>query len=125
MPAKSGTSSGVMSYFLFFGAYTVLSVSGLAILKHFLPQFSFSTRVPVRLAAFLALGASLYAASFVTWLLILRTFPLATAYPIAVGLTICGTTILAVLILGETLGPVQILGIVSIMAGVILLARKA
>jgi multidrug transporter EmrE-like cation transporter len=113
-----------MGYILFFGAYTVLSVSGLAILKHFLPELSLSTRLPVRLAVWLTLGACLYAASFITWLLILRSFPLATAYPISVGLTICGTTIVALLVLGETLRPVQIFGIVSILAGIILVTRK-
>lgn len=114
-----------MSYLLFFGAYTLLSVTGLAILKHFLPQMSLSPRLPIRLVAWLTLGASLYAASFATWLLILRTFPLATAYPISVGLTICGTTIVALLLLGETLRPVQFFGIASILMGIILVTRKA
>jgi multidrug transporter EmrE-like cation transporter len=124
MPAKPLAKPDSMGYILFFGAYTVLSVSGLAILKHFLPELSLSTRLPVRLAVWLTLGACLYAASFITWLLILRSFPLATAYPISVGLTICGTTIVALLVLGETLRPVQIFGIVSILAGIILVTRK-
>jgi multidrug transporter EmrE-like cation transporter len=125
MPAKPLAKPESMSYLLFFGAYTILSVSGLAILKHYLPQVSLSTRLPMRLAAWLILGASLYAASFATWLLILRSFPLATAYPISVGLTICGTTIVALLVLGETLRPIQFFGIASILMGIILVTRKA
>jgi multidrug transporter EmrE-like cation transporter len=125
MPAKPLAKPDSMGHILFFGAYTVLSVSGLAILKHFLPELSLSTRLPVRLAAWLTLGAGLYAASFIIWLLILRSFPLATAYPISVGLTICGTTVVALLVLGETLRPVQIFGIASILAGIILVTRKA
>jgi len=113
---------------ILFAAYVVSSVSGLAILKRFLPQVSF----PLRWAqtgdmgklGYLGLGAFLYVVSFALWLAILRSFPLITSYPVAVGLTICGTTAVSYLFLGEKLHLDQAAGIVLILLGAILTLRQ-
>jgi multidrug transporter EmrE-like cation transporter len=65
----------------------------------------------------------LYAISFTVWLVILRSVPLAIAYPAAVGATLCGATAVAVIVLGETIGVSQGAGIALILIGIVLIFR--
>ena len=65
----------------------------------------------------------MYILSFGLWMFILRSMPLAVAYPAAVGATLCGTSIVSVTILGENIRVGQGAGIALIMVGVVLVFR--
>ena len=109
-----------------FTAYVLSSVSGLAILKSHIACLSFPLRgdsATPRVLAYLVLGTSLYITSFGLWLAILRSIPLATAYPTAVGLTILGTTTVSLVILHENLRAHQAVGIALILLGAFLTLR--
>jgi len=109
-----------------FTAYVLSSVSGLAILKSHLARLPFPLRgvwATPGVLAYLFLGTGLYLASFGLWLAILRSFPLATAYPAAVGLTILGTTAVSLVILRENLRAAQAVGIALILLGAFLTLR--
>jgi multidrug transporter EmrE-like cation transporter len=112
-----------------FTTYVVTSVTGLAILKNFLPRLTFPIRLgtapPLRIGLWIASGSALYVMSFALWLVILRNTPLAIAYPAAVGATLCGTTAVAACILGESIGVVQGTGIALIVVGIVLVFRGA
>ena len=108
--------------------YIGASVAGLATLRHFLPKVAFPLRwdnlPPVSVRAGLIVGGGLYVFSFGLWLLILRAVPLAVAYPAAVGLTICGSTAVSVLLLGERIHLSQAFGIVLVLLGVMFVVHK-
>ncbi|PYX63280.1 MAG: hypothetical protein DMG74_17725 [Acidobacteria bacterium] len=110
-----------------FAGYVVSSVWALPILKNFLPQVALSARrvsLPsLKIVLWLGFGASLYLLSFGLWLLILRSLPLTTAYPAAVGTTLCGTILVSVFILGENLRLSQGAGIALILVGFVLVFR--
>ncbi|HRO58629.1 MAG TPA: SMR family transporter [Burkholderiaceae bacterium] len=67
-------------------------------------------------------GLLAYGLSFVLWLLALRDVPLTIAYPF-MGLTLVLVAIFGVALLGETLGPARLFGMLLICAGLVLLAR--
>jgi multidrug transporter EmrE-like cation transporter len=110
-----------------FAGYVLFSVAGLIILKRYLPQIA-----PVRWAdvsaaslTWIAFGALLYLASFALWLFILRNVPLSTAYPVAVGLTLCGTTLASLSLLREHIPAGKAVGILLIIGGVIFVSRNS
>src|SRR5262245_35021906 len=108
--------------------YIAASVAGLATLRHFLPQVQLplnrATLPPAGVRVGLLVGATMYVFSFGLWLLILRAVPLAVAYPAAVGLTICGSTAVSVLLLGERINLIQGTGIALVLVGVMMILRK-
>ena len=112
--------------FVLFTGYVLSSVSGLAILKSQLTRLSFPVRwgwATTGVLPYLVLGTGLYLTSFGLWLVILRSVPLATAYPTAVGLTIIGTTAVSLVILDEKLRTGQAVGIALILLGAFLTLR--
>jgi multidrug transporter EmrE-like cation transporter len=112
--------------FALFTGYVLSSVSGLAILKSQLARLSFPLRgswATAGVLRYLILGTGLYLTSFGLWLGILRSVPLATAYPTAVGLTILGTTAVSLVILHEKLRADQAAGIALILLGAFLTLR--
>lgn len=113
---------------LLFGFYVLSSVAGLVILKRYLAQTNTpGSGADVRIGSltWVAVGAMLYLGSFVLWLLILRCFPLSTAYPLAVGLTLSGTTAVSVFMLRESMPSGKVVGILLIIAGVIFVSRDS
>jgi len=109
--------------------YTASSVSGVTILRRFLREVSFSlrdnnTQVTIGPIAWIAVGTLLYAASFFVWMGILRSVPLASAYPAAFGLTACGAVLTSVFVLHERVYFAQSVGICLILAGVFLVLRR-
>lgn len=109
-----------------FAAYTLLSVSGMVLIKHAVPAFKSAVSTglsPVTPGALVAAGAAMYVLGFGLWMIILARTPLTIAYPIAVGLTIAFSAVAAVLVLGEPLKWQTVVGMLLILAGVVLLAR--
>lgn len=110
--------------FILYLVYTVTSVSGLALIKSWLPKVisnhAASEFVWSSVALF-GIGVLLYISSFGLWMIILLRSPLSTAYPVAIGLTLIFTTIVAATLLHETIGVEKILGIGLILAGIVLI----
>ena len=83
-------------------------------------------------ATWLTIGAVLYIAllstifGFAAWGQLLKIYPAATAAPFSLLVPVSGT-ISAALILGETFGPVRLLGMALILAGlaVLVLGRRS
>lgn len=113
------------STLLLFMGYTSLSVCGLLLLKSSGGPAAQALRdgVPAWPVLLAVTGAACYAAGFGLWLVILARVPLTRAYPIAVGLTLVGTTVAAVLLLRERVGPRELAGTSAVFVGVWLLAR--
>jgi multidrug transporter EmrE-like cation transporter len=106
--------------------YVVLSTAGLLLLRSVLS----STRgTASEQAAELAsnplfiTGAVLYAASFLVWLIALRSNELSTVYPLFVGLGYAAVTLASFVFLDEHLSLGKLVGIVLIGVGALLLAR--
>ena len=108
-----------------FAFYVIFSVAGLGLLRYFLPLFVPFGANQKSVLGWVVLGGFLYLASFAVWLQIIRTIPLSTAYPLAIGLTLCGTTLVSRLWLHENLSGAKTAGIGLIMAGVLLIARNS
>jgi len=74
--------------------------------------------------AWIAAGTLLYAGSFAVWMGILRSVPLASAYPAAFGLTVCGAALASVFVLHEKVYFTQGIGVSLIFVGVFLVLRS-
>lgn len=107
--------------------YTLASVAGLIFIKAAFPAF-LAARSVGNIAWLpltqLGIGAILYIGSFGLWMLILSQNPLSTAYPIAIGLTLCFSTLVAYFFLNETIGIAKLAGIFLIFTGIYLIFRE-
>lgn len=105
-----------------FAAYVAASSLGLLLIKEAAGHLSLThiSAALLREAGTGALlsGALLYGASFLLWICILSRVPLATAYPLAIGLTLLFTTLGAVFILGERPTIATIVGGAVVFVGV-------
>ncbi len=97
-----------MKFILMIIGYAAVSSWGLAIIKS-APQ--------VKSAMFLA-GLTLYGAGFLVWLVILRSYPLSIAFPVAAGSLVVVTQVIAVVMLKESLSPTHLFGVVLVIAGI-------
>jgi multidrug transporter EmrE-like cation transporter len=106
-----------------FVLYMLASSLGLITLKGALGRLSGMPRLSPLSPALLQLlvGFILYAASFIVWVRILAKLQLSTAYPVAIGLTLAGSTIGSVVLLGEKLNAFNVLGILLIFGGMVTL----
>jgi multidrug transporter EmrE-like cation transporter len=106
-----------------FVLYMLASSLGLIILKGALGRLSGMPWLSLLSPALLQLlvGFILYAASFIVWVRILARLQLSTAYPVAIGLTLAGSTIGSVVLLGEKLNAFNVLGILLIFGGMVTL----
>jgi len=108
--------------------YTLTSVAGLVIIKATFPSF-LAARSAGNIAwasiVQLGVGAALYIASFGIWMIILSRNPLSTAYPIAIGLTLLFSTLVAYFYLHESIGAYKLAGIVLIFSGVFILFKDS
>ncbi len=109
-----------------FATYAIVNVLSVALLKFNLARAAASLRVDPDWAALSAtgVGGTLYIGSFVLWLVLLARLELTLAYPIAVGLTLAGTSVVGVYVLGEALSLGRIIGLLLILAGVIAVSRS-
>jgi len=69
------------------------------------------------------LGMFLYFASMVVWFRVLATEMLSSCYPILVGISFFGVTLCAVIFFKESLQFMKIAGIITILLGIVLIAR--
>jgi len=67
-------------------------------------------------------GAVLYVLGAGIWLVILRTYPLSTAFPIAAGALMVGTTAIGYLFLNEQVSWANVAGVAAIFIGITFLA---
>lgn len=109
-----------------FLAYTLATSSGLLLFKYGWPGFRDAVSAGhwvSRSAGYVALGAGLYATSFLLWLAIVSRLALTIAYPVAIGLSLIAVTTGAVVWLGEPLTPARLTGAALILAGIALVVR--
>jgi multidrug transporter EmrE-like cation transporter len=109
-----------------FAAFTIATSSGLLIFKYAWPGFQSeiaSGQWVSRPALLVALGALLYATSFVLWLVIASRIALTIAYPVAIGLSLVAITAGATVWLGESLTVTRACGAALIVAGIVLIVR--
>jgi small multidrug resistance pump len=105
--------------------YVLLSTGGLLLLRRTLdveraPGEGFLEKV---LTPGAAVGAVLYAASFVLWLVTLQRYPVTTVYPVFVGAGFVGVALGGWLVLGERLDAARVVGALVVLVGIVLLAR--
>jgi multidrug transporter EmrE-like cation transporter len=112
---------------MLFAVYTLASVTGLLLMKAWLPQARFDWIESGTLGwpAVLALiGTAFYGISFLVWLAILTRQEVSLAYPLIVGLTLLFLSLGSALLLAENLTTMRIAGMCLILAGVVLLAQS-
>lgn len=103
--------------------YSTVSVSALMFMK-------FGTAEPVwrlppawRSLMFLGIGCILYMISLSIWIVIVANSKITVVFPVAVGLTVFGTTAASILLLGETITVARVFGTLLILAGTIVITR--
>jgi multidrug transporter EmrE-like cation transporter len=108
-----------------FAIYTIASTVGLVVVKSTLPKLqlvalpgSLLTSASLQFAG----GFVLYVMSFAVWIVILARFPLSVAYPIAIGLTMAGSAMAAVVVLDEAFGALKLFGFILIFGGTVMLS---
>jgi multidrug transporter EmrE-like cation transporter len=67
-------------------------------------------------------GFVLYVMSFGVWIVILARFPLSMAYPVAIGLTMAGSAVAAIVVLNEAFGALKLFGFILIFGGTVMLS---
>lgn len=111
-----------------FAIYALCSVSGMVLIKYAAPQLKAAIAAGhsyLQPGALACTGAGLYVFSFLLWMVILTREPLTVVYPIAVGVTMLFSTVLAVVVLREHVSWTMGLGALLVLAGITLLARAA
>ena len=97
-----------------FAAYVATSSFGLHYMK----------AAPSMASAAFAGGLGLYVGGFLLWMLILRSFPLSVAFPVAAGARMVGTTLCAVFLLDEQVSRLHILGMLLILSGIVMISLQ-
>lgn len=112
---------------ILFSVYTVTSVVSLLVIKMWFPaaisKWSDGALVSAP-SVWIGFGAILYVTSFLVWMTILSRNELSLAYPTAIGLTLVFSTVAARLILQEDLSAMRIIGMLTIMLGIVLVVRS-
>jgi undecaprenyl phosphate-alpha-L-ara4N flippase subunit ArnE len=103
---KSGDKQ--MTFFLYILVYAIISTTGLVLLK----QSAAGVNLP-----FLS-GVFFYGSGFLLWLVILKRFPLSTAFPVAASSLIITTFLAGVFFLKESVSWMNILGVFLILCGI-------
>jgi multidrug transporter EmrE-like cation transporter len=107
--------------------YAISSVSGLILMRAGLPEaraLLAAGHWASSAAACAAFGIVLYVAGFAVWLLILSRNELSVAYPIAIGLTLVGTTAAGFWILSEPVTMWRVAGSALVFLGISMLIKS-
>ena len=107
-------------------ASALLTASGLTWIKHDLAVLGHLDVLALGLVAALKLGAAcgVYLGGMLLWLVVLGRNPMSTAYPIGIGLSLVTTTLAAIVVLGEPVGALRLIGIAAILAGAVCIGRS-
>lgn len=99
----------------------VISGAGVLLLRFSSSRFTGfgSTNFSTLLAG--GLGAFFYGVSFLLWVYILSKTPATYAFPLTIGISLAVTTIGAVVLFGERLAPLQIVGMILLLVAVSLI----
>ena len=105
-----------------------LAIMGNLILRHVMNniEFSFSLLffIKLLLTPVFILGVIIYLASVILWLRVLSTEALSSSYPILTGIAFAGVTIGSVFFFNESISLMKFAGIVTVILGIILIARS-
>ena len=116
----------VVGIVVIFAAFTACTSSGLLLFKYGWPGFQeayASGHWLTRSSMLVVVGATLYAISFLLWLLIVSRLDLTVAYPVAIGLSLVAITAGAAFLLGEPLTITRVSGAALILAGIALIVQ--
>lgn len=97
-----------------FAAYAIISCYGLYLLKAAQSWLSPS----------FIIGGVLYGLGACVWMLILRTFPISIAFPIASGALMLGTSAIGIFIFKESFDIKSAMGMVFLISGIVLLSTN-
>ncbi len=115
-----------LSHWFLFVLYAMMSTIALLLMKSGLSSPSFHVQlhpmISISFSYRLVLGMSLYIASFVTWLLIIRHASVVIAYPLSIGLIQFFLMVGSHIFLHSRLTVITIIGSVLVLAGVVLLS---
>ena len=112
-----------MIAWILFIVQAAVSSAGVLLLRHAMPQILDKTEATPTLAwVWAGVGAFAYGSSFLLWLYILSKTPVSFAYPVTIGLTLAMTVLGSMLILGERVSAVQIIGILFMAVAVFLMS---
>lgn len=107
--------------------HVLLSVGGLLLIKTQATQLRLAWQQQAPLwpvGGWVALGAGMYIAGFLVWMVVLARNELSVVYPIAVGVTLVLSSVAALILLGESLGLLRLAGMACVMLGVVLIVRS-
>jgi quaternary ammonium compound-resistance protein SugE len=107
-------------------ASALLTAAGLTWIKHDLAVLHGTGLLAVGWSdlVMLAAASAVYLSGMLIWLTVLGRQPMSTAYPIGIGLSLVATTLCAILVLGEPVGVLRLLGIAAILAGALCIGRS-
>lgn len=112
-----------MIVWILFVVQAAVSSAGVLLLRHAMPQILDSNETTPPLTWVLGgLGAVAYGSSFLLWLYILSKTSVSYAYPVTIGLTLAITLLGSVLILGERVTAMQIVGVVVLVVAIVLMS---
>jgi quaternary ammonium compound-resistance protein SugE len=106
-------------------AMALLTATGLTGIKHALTRLGGAGLLALGWTDALALAAAtgIYLGGMLMWLVVLGRNEMSTAYPIGIGLSLAATTLAAILVLGEPVGALRLLGIAAILAGALCIGK--
>ena len=113
-----------MYMFFLFCIYILFSVSGLTLFKlgtNYPPIVWIQTVFRLNLSVHSLLGCGCYVLSFLLYLLLVSTNKLSVLYPIAMGISSVAVMLASALILKEHISPLNWLGAIIILVGVVLI----
>jgi quaternary ammonium compound-resistance protein SugE len=104
----------------------LLTASGLTWIKFDLAQLGGASLLTLGWGGAIALAAaaSVYLSGMLMWLVVLGRNEMSTAYPIGIGLSLASTTLAAIVVLGEPVGALRLLGIAAILAGAVCIGKS-
>lgn len=108
-------------------AYAIFAALGMVLMKKGGKGFEINIvnkRISIGFDYRLFLGILLYIISFGLWSIVLQLFPVVYISPIAYGINIIFTAIFAFTFLKEKINLIEIIGVITIIVGVMLVSFK-